>query len=293
MPPDVSVVMAVKNEEKYVREALDSILMQVGVVFEIVVVDDGSDDDTWEILQSYQVDKIRVLSNPKPGKARAFSLGVEQSQGQWVCVFAGDDIMPAGSLAARWHSVKDIQTERPVVGLSRLMQISEVRAQHGIIVPKDPNRGGLTGTSYLMDRRSTSLLFPIPEDLPNEDTWLEAAILHLDLELVHSGVIGNHWRVHPGNSVNMLVPFETYNSKITPRLRAYSLLKERHQGIISNESMKRLNARIACEDARKEGRMLGVMTSGAPLVDRLRALSATNAMMYAVRRQFYGLLSGW
>jgi hypothetical protein len=62
--------------------------------------------------------------------------------------------MPEGSLAKRWHAVKDVVADQPVVGLCRLMTMSEDKKSDGHVVPKDPNRGGLTGVSYLMDRRA-------------------------------------------------------------------------------------------------------------------------------------------
>lgn len=293
MNPDISVVIAVKNEEKYLAEALDSVLGQEGVSHEVIVVDDGSTDHTASILESYANPLLKVFKNPRPGKVRAFNLGVEKSCGKWVCLFAGDDIMPRHGLAKRLEAVSAISSDKPIVGLSRLIQISRFKNQNGIVVPKDPNRGGLTGLSYLMDRRAVTKFFPVPEELPNEDTWLETCVLHLDVELVHSGVIGSQWRVHEGNSVNMLVPYAVYNDKITRRMKALSLFRDKHGSELSQESLRQLTAKVSCESARMSGDMVGVLRSRAPLVDRLRALSSANAVMYGIRRKFYGLLSGW
>ncbi|MCP1998271.1 glycosyltransferase involved in cell wall biosynthesis [Nitrobacter winogradskyi] len=257
------------------------------------MVDDGSTDDTLSILKSYTSSSLKVFENLNPGKVKAFNLGVEKSSGKWVCLFAGDDIMPQHSLAKRLDAVASVSSEKPVVGLSRLIQISKIKKQNGIVIPRDPNRGGLTGTSYLMDRRAVAKFFPVPEELPNEDTWLEACVVHLDIEIVHSGVIGNQWRVHEGNSVNMLVPFREYNDKITKRMKAYPLFMDRHGSELSAESRCRLAAKVMCERARAAGDMVGVLKSKAVLVDRLRALSSTNTAMYEVRRKLYGLLSGW
>jgi glycosyltransferase involved in cell wall biosynthesis len=293
MTPDISVVIAVKNEEQYLADAIDSVLGQVGVRHEVIVVDDGSTDRTLDILGGYKNPSLKVYSNPNPGKARAFNIGVEKSAGKWVCLFAGDDIMPQHSLAKRLDAVASVASDKPIVGLSRLIQISKIKKQNGIVIPKDPNRGGMTGTSYLMDRRAVSKFFPVPVELPNEDTWLETCVLHFDLKIVHSGVIGNKWRVHEGNSVNMLVPFSDYNDKITRRMKAFSMFQEKHGGELSQESLLHLAAKVRCEEARAAGDMVGVLRSQASLVHRLRALSSTNAAMYEVRRKFYGILSGW
>lgn len=293
MLPRISVIVAVKNEQTYVHSATTSILGQTGVDLDVVVVDDGSTDTTLDILNAIRSPNLRVVRNQNPGKARAYNLGVSLANGDWLCLFAGDDIMPEGSLRARWEAVSSVQSHRPVVGLSRLIQISDTPSQNGVVVPKNPRKGGYTGSSYLMSRRAAEALFPVNESLPNEDTWLEIGAQHLDFEIVHSGVIGNNWRVHAGNSVNMLVPFNVFNDKITRRMKALSFFKAQHEHSLLPESLDRLNSRIVCEQARSSGSMTGVLLSQAPLLEKLRALSTTNAAMYEVRRRLYRLLSGW
>ena len=295
MHPDVSVVIAAKNEQTYVAEAIRSILGQTGLTFELVFVDDGSTDSTYEIVAEFSASapNLRLVRNPAAGKVSAFNYGVSLASGSWTCIFAGDDVMPEGSLAARWNAVKDVHSDKPVVGLSRLKQISEMKSQDGVVLPKDPNRGGLTGVSYLMDRRSVAKLFPVPLNLLNEDTWLEAGILHFDLTLVHSGVIGCLWRVHANNSMNMLVPWPEFAGRLTPRMAAYAQFLAQHGRELSDESRKRLKARVECEEGRKSGDILHILRSGAPTVEKLRAISLSSAPLYEVRRKLYGLLSGW
>ncbi len=154
--PDVSVVIAAKNEARYVAEAVNSILSQTGVAHELVFIDDGSDDATLEIVSKIagRDANLKILRNPRKGKVSAFNYGVSQARGSWVCIFAGDDIMPAGSLAERWRAVKDVSSPKPVVGLCRLVTMSDIKSQNSVVVPKNPSRGGLTGVSYLMDRHA-------------------------------------------------------------------------------------------------------------------------------------------
>ena len=291
---DVSVVIAAKDEQIHVAEAVRSILGQQDVRLELVFVDDGSTDGTVAIVAQIakQHPNLRLVSNPGKGKVSAFNYGVSLTQGTWVCIFAGADVMPAGSLAVRWQAVRNVASDRPVVGLCRLVTMSEVKSQDGVVVPKDPNRGGLTGVSYLMDRRALAKLFPVPESLPNEDTWLETGVLHFNLTLVHSGVIGCKWRVHSGNSINMLVPYAEFNRRITPRMRAYRLFLEVQGAELSEESCQRLQAKVACEEGRKSGSLVRILRSGASPVEKLRAISLSSSPMYEIRRRLYGLLSG-
>ncbi len=294
MTVDVTVVIAAKDEERYVEEAVRSVALQRGLSVELVFVDDSSTDRTYEIVSSLagELPNIRIFRNPRRGKSSAFSYGVSLSNGQFVALFAGDDIMPEGSLAARWRAIKDVRSERPIVGLSRLVSFSEDKRFNGVVVPKDPNRGGLTGTSYLMDRRAISVMFPVPEELPNEDTWLEAAAQFMDMELVHSGVIGCNWRVHAGNSASMNVPFTLFNQRLTIRRAAYKLFLDRNGEKLNNDGRARLIGRVRCEDARKRGNLLGIILSGDDLQDMLRAISLSNALFYAIRQRLYRYLTG-
>ncbi|MGH8384647.1 MAG: glycosyltransferase family 2 protein [Pyrinomonadaceae bacterium] len=293
---DVSVVVAVKNEEKYVQSAMLSILKQQGLSFELIVVDDGSTDETYNILQALAADyeNLRLFKNPSAGKCSAFNYGVLHATGRFTCIYAGDDLMPAGSLAARFTTVASYAEDEAVVGLCKLITLSENKKFDGHIVPKRAGQGGLTGVSYMMSQRVVSRIFPVPESLPNEDTWMELAVTHfVDWIVVHSDIVGCMWRVHSGNSINMLVDFPTYNRKLTPRMAAIGLFYDRHSSELSNESRDELYQKARCESSRSKGDMLGILLSRTSLVNRLRALSACNSFFYNLRKKLYGLLSGW
>lgn len=293
---DVSVVIAVKNEAVYVESAVTSVLKQAGLAHEVIIVDDGSTDATLEILTRLAAahPALRLVRNPKAGKCSAFNHGVSLARGRFVCIFAGDDLMPEGSLAARFAMVKDTPPDMPVVGLCKIVTLSDIKRFDGHLVPKRPGQGGLTGVSPLMNRLVYERIFPVPETLPNEDTWMENAVVHFPgWRIVHSDIVGCAWRVHQGNSINMLAGFDEYNRKITVRFRAYAMFLERHGNELSPESRALLGAKAQCEAARVRGDMVGVLRSPAGLVDRLRALSITNAFFYGVRQRLYGLLSGW
>lgn len=118
-------------------------------------------------------------------------------------------------------------------------------------------------------------------------------MLHSDFELIHCGVIGCQWRVHAGNSINMLMPFHTYDEKFTRRMQAIALFRDQHGTRLSPESKARLEAKIDCEEGRKTGDLRRILRSRVSTVEKLRALSVSNRPLYAVRRKLYGLLSGW
>lgn len=293
---DVSVVFAVKNEQVYVESAIQSVLDQVGLAHEVIVVDDGSTDDTHLIISRLEVihTRLRVYSNPGVGKCSAFNFGVSHSRGTFVCIFAGDDIMPPGTLSARWSTVKDLPSDIPGIGLCKLVTMSEIKRFNGHLIPRAPGRGALSGVSPLMNRKALEKIFPVPEILPNEDTWMELATLHLPgWNVIHSDIIGCFWRVHTGNSINMLIGFDEYNRRITARMRAFSLFYEKYSYELGEESRRELCNKVICEERRSSGSLIGVLCSPVNIVDKLRALSITNSFMYEIRRKLYGLLSGW
>ncbi len=293
---DVSVVVAARNEGLHLRDALESILSQAGVSFEVIFIDDNSTDNTFEIAQSFtnRGSEIHVFRNKSQGKCSAFNYGVSLANGRFVCIFAGDDIMPPGSLAERYAAVKNLPEDIPAVGLSKLVTMSELPKFDGHTVPRAPGKGALSGVSPLMNRKAVALIFPVPEVLPNEDTWMELAVLHMPgWRIVHSDIICCRWRVHQGNSINMTVSFADYNNKISVRMKALRLFYEKYGDIMDVEQRRILAGKVVCEDNRIKGSMIGVLRSPVALVDKLRALSITNALMYEIRRKLYGLLSGW
>ncbi len=92
-PPLVSVIMPTYNVEKYVEEAVNSILDQTFSDFEFIIVDDGSTDRTTEILRSYTDPRIQLLSNEKnEGNYPARNRGCRLARGKYLAVMDGDDV---------------------------------------------------------------------------------------------------------------------------------------------------------------------------------------------------------
>lgn len=90
MTPRVSVVLPVYNGERFVKRAIDSVLAQTVLPYELIVIDDGSRDGTSQILASYG-DRIKAHAVPNGGVARAMSLGLSLATGDWVAFIDHDD----------------------------------------------------------------------------------------------------------------------------------------------------------------------------------------------------------
>ncbi|MCE5262701.1 MAG: glycosyltransferase [Deltaproteobacteria bacterium] len=100
--PLVSVIIPVYNGTNYLREAIDSVLAQTYTHCEILVVDDGSTDGTWEIIQSYGT-RIRGIHKENGGVASALNCGIREAEGKYIAWLSHDDFFLPEKLA---HQVK-------------------------------------------------------------------------------------------------------------------------------------------------------------------------------------------
>lgn len=93
MVPEVSLLLAVYNGASYLQEALQSVLHQTLTSFELVVVDDGSQDDTFRILRDCRDPRLRILRNAANlGLARSLNRGLDEARGRYVARMDADDI---------------------------------------------------------------------------------------------------------------------------------------------------------------------------------------------------------
>ena len=91
--PKISVVMPVYNGEKYLKEAIDSILNQTFTDFEFIIIDDGSTDKTEQIIKSYDDKRILYIKNEKNlGVAESLNKGLDMAQGEYIARMDADDI---------------------------------------------------------------------------------------------------------------------------------------------------------------------------------------------------------
>lgn len=88
----VSIIIPVYNSAKFLRKSIDSVLNQTYQNIEVIVVNDGSTDNSLEILGKYS-DRINVISQPNQGLATALNTGLEKSNGKWFKWFSPDDIL--------------------------------------------------------------------------------------------------------------------------------------------------------------------------------------------------------
>lgn len=105
----ISVIVAVYNAEKYLRECLDSILMQDFEDFEIICINDGSTDKSSEICKEYAKNnkKIRYFDQCNRGLAAVRNRGVLLANGRYICCVDNDDMLKQGCLSYLFNKMEE------------------------------------------------------------------------------------------------------------------------------------------------------------------------------------------
>jgi glycosyltransferase involved in cell wall biosynthesis len=98
----ISVIIPTYNGAQFIAAAVESVLAQVGATFEIIIIDDGSEDDTVVLLENYvaqQGDRMRLVTQANRGVALARNRGLELAQGEFVAFLDQDDVLLPHKLA--------------------------------------------------------------------------------------------------------------------------------------------------------------------------------------------------
>lgn len=97
--PEISIIVPVYNTEPYLARCVDSILIQSFADFELLLVDDGSTDDSGAICDAYaeKDNRICVFHKENGGVSSARNLGLQGAKGEWICfVDSDDELLPNG-----------------------------------------------------------------------------------------------------------------------------------------------------------------------------------------------------
>ncbi len=123
--PKISVVMPTYNAERYVAEAIDSILAQTLSDFELLIIDDCSTDKTKEIVRSYADERIKFIERNTINISAALNLGIALSKGKYIARMDADDV----SLPTRLETQYKFMEENSDVGIlgTNVEEIDEIK----------------------------------------------------------------------------------------------------------------------------------------------------------------------
>ncbi len=215
--PLVSVVIPTYNSGSYVVEAIESVLAQTYKNFEILVVDDGSTDDTKEVLVKYE-GKIRYLYKSNGGVSLARNYGIEHSAGDYVAFLDADDVWlpeklvkqmaaiarePGAEAAHTAFSIGDVKLE--TIGMGKVLRSEQEVLDDLFFV------GNVVGTpsSVVVEKEMLARIGGFDPELSqcaDWDMWIRIAlatgIVFVDEPLIK-------YRQHDGNMSNNAVLLES------------------------------------------------------------------------------------
>ena len=111
----VSVLMPAYNHERYVAAAVESVLSQTYPEWELIVIDDASQDGTWEVLQSFEDERLRLYRHDSNQGAHAtLNEALGMARGEFVAIINSDDVFAPARIAACLETLHD--TDADLVG---------------------------------------------------------------------------------------------------------------------------------------------------------------------------------
>ena len=162
----VSVLMPIKNAEKYVYKAINSILSQTFYDLELLIIDDGSTDRSIQIAQQFGDSRIKIICGKSRGVANCFNQGLKGVNGAYLVRCDADDYFPFDRLSWQLEWLQKHETFGAVCGkLSTLEENGELLANlnHGNEAQEitDELKGGQCRTSFCTWMVRSEYLFRI------------------------------------------------------------------------------------------------------------------------------------
>ncbi|MBK6327508.1 MAG: glycosyltransferase [Chloroflexi bacterium] len=211
-PPKVSVMMCVYNGQAHIAEAVASILAQSFADLELIVVDDGSTDDTAVILQTITDPRLHVFSQSHLGIPQARNHALAQAGGEYLAVLDADDTAVPSRLEQQ-IAFLDAQPHIVVVG-SAYLQEDHLRGRTIRVTPPTDDgairQAMLRGNPFchstvMMRRTAVNQSGPYAEDFPyvqDYELWTRLALTGQMANLpdflvtrhYHQHSVSNSWR---------------------------------------------------------------------------------------------------
>ena len=104
---EVTVIIPAFNAEKFIKESIDSIQNQTILPGEIIVINDGSSDDTSNFLRRLNLNGLRVIDQNQQGVAAALNLGIAESKGEILAFLDHDDLWLPDKLETQLEAIRN------------------------------------------------------------------------------------------------------------------------------------------------------------------------------------------
>lgn len=117
--PKISIIVPVYNCEKYISNCINSILEQSFKDFELILVDDGSSDRSFEICESFakKDNRVRTIHQPNSGVSRARNRGLDEAKGEYIGFVDGDDCVDKEMYERLYKNLADNNADISICGI--------------------------------------------------------------------------------------------------------------------------------------------------------------------------------
>lgn len=266
--PAITVVMPVYNVEKYVAEAVGSVLRQTFTDFELIIVDDGGQDQSMAICRAITDPRIRIVSQANRGLAGARNTGIAAARGRYVALLDADDVWHASKLMMHFiHLEADPGVDISFAGSrfidenSRPMRVAMrprlARVTSAHILQRNPVGNG--SAAFIRKSMLDQVAFPHPE-VPERSCWFDETFrqsedieLWLRMAARHgarfegiSGLLTDYRITAGGLSANIARQFESWE-RVIDKARAYAPMLVRRYGQAARAYQLRYLARRAVQ----------------------------------------------
>lgn len=186
----VSIVMPVYNGEEFLRSAIESILKQTFIAFELIIINDGSTDESEAIILSFSDKRILYINHVKnKGLVAALNTGISAASGKYIARMDQDDICLPNRIAAQFAFME--QYTNVVLLGTQLQVVGEKNNSHMYSKSDELKTSLLIGTSFahptVMIRKSTI----VQNNLKYDDAYLHAEDYGFWSQICKYGVIQN------------------------------------------------------------------------------------------------------
>ncbi len=177
---NISVAMATFNGEKYIKEQLDSILVQLNKNDEVIISDDGSTDNTVSIINSYNDSRIKLINGTHNGIKKNFENAINNCNGKYIFLSDQDDIWEPNKInkvletfnkyhcSCVIHDCVVFNSDNNEIIYNSFFSFR--KSKKGII--KNIIKNSYIGCCMAINSNIKDKILPIPNDIYMHDQWI-------------------------------------------------------------------------------------------------------------------------
>ena len=217
----ISIALTTYNGEKYLSKQLDSILSQTHKKIEIVICDDGSTDNTINIINDYSQKYTNIklhLNDVRLGYVKNFEKAIGFCSGDYIALCDQDDIWEAYKLEVQLKELLEVEKDRGTIPIMVHSDLEIIDSKDTVLydsylnyrqyyLNKNKDLGhilgpcGVMGNTIFFNKVLKNLIFPFPESLMHHDYWIALVNEVLGIRVTIPKAL-TKYRIHDTNTSN-------------------------------------------------------------------------------------------